>query len=156
MNRSWQVSVGHLMCGSSVAGQGRRRPPRSVRSGHLTAGSTARTGFVAALAFALAACGGGAGMGAQPPVISAFTASPTDAVTGHRITLSWTVAGATDISISGIGAVAGNTSDVYPTTDTEYVLTAKNVAGTSTQHVQVTLYPPPVNWFAPFPHNNPD
>jgi len=106
----------------------------------LTAGSTARAGFVAALTFALAACGGGAGMGTQPPVISAFTASPTDAVTGHRITLSWTVAGATDISISGIGAVAGNSLDVYPTTDTEYVLTAKNAAGNSTQQVQVTMY----------------
>jgi hypothetical protein len=82
-------------------------------------------------------------------------ASPTDAVTGHRITLSWTVAGATDLSISGVGAVTGSSTDVHPTTDTDYVLTAKNVAGTATQHVQVTIYPPPVNWFAPFPHNTP-
>jgi hypothetical protein len=104
----------------------------------------------------MAACGGGTGMGQKPPLISAFTASPTDAVTGRKITLSWTVAGATDLSISGVGAVSGNSIDVQPTTDTDYVLTAKNAAGTATQHVQVTLYPPPVNWFAPFPHNTPD
>src|SRR5215472_9484917 len=153
MNRSWQVSVGHLMCCWSVAGQVRRRPPRCGESGNLTAGSTARAGFVAALTFALAACGGGAGMGTKPPVISAFTASPTDAVTGHRVTLSWTVAGATDLSISGVGAVTGSSTDVHPTTDTDYVLTAKNASGTATQHVQVTIYPPAVNWFAPFPHD---
>jgi len=94
-------------------------------------------------------------MGQGPPVISAFTASPTDAVTGHQITLSWTVAGATDLSISGVGAVTGSSTDVHPTTDTDYVLTAKNGAGTTTQQVQVTIYPPPVNWFAPFPHNTP-
>jgi hypothetical protein len=116
-------------------------------------GTTARTLFVATLTFAMAACGGGPGMKQGPPVISAFTASPTDAVTGHRITLSWTVAGATDVSISGVGAVTGNSTDVHPTTDTDYVLTATNAAGTVTQDVQVTIYPPPVNWFAPFPHN---
>ena len=111
--------------------------------------------FIATLTLALAACGGGARIVQEPPVISAFTASPTDAVTGHRITLSWTVAGATDLSISGLGAVTGSSTDVHPTTDTDYVLTAKNAAGTATQHVQVTIYPPPVNWFAPFPHNTP-
>jgi hypothetical protein len=109
--------------------------------------------FVVTLTFAMVACGGGPGMKQGPPVISAFTASPTDAVTGHRITLSWTVAGATNVSISGVGAVTGNSTDVHPTTDTDYVLTATNAAGTVTQDVQVTIYPPPVNWFAPFPHN---
>jgi len=125
--------------------------------GNLMVGTTAHIWFVATFtfAFALAACGGGAGMGQGPPVISAFTASPTDAVTGHRITLSWTVAGATDLSISGVGAVAGSSTDVHPQTDTDYVLTAKNAAGTATQHVQVTIYPPPVNWFAPFPYHTP-
>jgi hypothetical protein len=94
-------------------------------------------------------------MSQGPPVITAFTASPTDAVTGHRITLSWTVVGATDLSISGVGAVAGSSTDVHPTTDTDYMLTAKNAAGTATQHVQVTIYPPPLNWFAPFPYHAP-
>jgi len=122
-------------------------------SGNLMTGTTTLTLVVVTLTFALTACGGGPGMGRVPPVISAFTASPTDAVTGHRITLSWTVAGATDVSISGVGAVTGSSTDVHPTTDTDYVLTAKNAAGTVTQHVQVTIYPPPVNWFAPFPHN---
>ena len=122
-------------------------------SGNLMTGTTTLTLVVVTLTFALTACGGGPGMGRVPPVISAFTASPTDAVTGHRITLSWTVAGATDVSISGVGEVTGSSTDVHPTTDTDYVLTAKNAAGTVTQHVQVTIYPPPVNWFAPFPHN---
>src|SRR5215469_10455347 len=42
-------------------------------------GKTARTWFAVTLTFALAGCGG-ARMGQGPPVISAFTASPTDAV----------------------------------------------------------------------------
>jgi Putative Ig domain len=132
----------------------RHCPSRFAVAGNLMTGTAARTWFVATLAFALAGCGG-AGMGQRPPVISAFTASPTDAVTGHRITLSWTVSGATDLSISGVGAVAGSSTDVHPTTDIDYVLTATNAAGAATKHVQVTLYPPPVNWFAPFPHNDP-
>jgi hypothetical protein len=157
MIRTWQVQAGHLICSGAEAGQGRRCPPRCARPGNLMAGTTARTWLVAALTFALVACGGGAGVGQRPPVISAFTASPTDAVTGHRITLSWTVEGATDLSVSGVGAVSGSSTDVQPTTDTDYVLTAKNAVGTATQHVQVTLYPPPVNWFAPFPfHASPD
>lgn len=155
MNRPWYVRAGHLIRNWSNAGQGWHCLPRRAGPGNPTVGATARTMFLAALTFALAACGGGAGVGPQPPVISAFTASPTDAVTGHRITLSWTVTGATDLSISGVGAVSGSSADVYPTTDTDYILTAKNAAGTATQHVQVTLYPPPVNWFAPFPHNAP-
>jgi hypothetical protein len=77
-------------------------PPRCVGPGNLMAGTTARMWFVVTFALALAACGGGAGTGQGPPVISVFTASPTDAVTGHRITLSWTVTGATDLSISGV------------------------------------------------------
>src|SRR5215470_3256320 len=101
--------------------------------------TAARTWFAAALTFGLAACGGGGHIIQEPPVISAFTASPTDAVTGHRITLSWTVAGATDLSISGVGAVTGSSTDVHTTTDTDYVLTAKNAAGTAAQHVQVTI-----------------
>ena len=134
----------------------RRRLPLCAGPGNPIVGTVERMWFVAMLSLALAACGGGRGIGQTPPAISAFTASPTDAVTGHRITLRWTVAGATDVSISGIGAVSGSSTDVNPTTDTDYVLTAKNAAGTATQHVQVTIYPPPVNWFAPFPHNTPD
>src|SRR5215471_17301279 len=155
MNRTGQVQSGHPICSCSEAGRGKHRPPRYGGPGNLIVGITARTWFIATLTFVLVACGGGPGMGQGPPVISAFTASPTDAVTGHRVTLSWTVAGATDLSISGVGAVTGSSTDVHPTTDTDYVLTAKNGAGTTTQQVQVTIYPPPVNWFAPFPHNTP-
>ena len=155
MNRTGKVQSGYPICSWSEAGQGRHRPPRCTGPGNLIVGIPARTWFVATLTFVLVACGGGPGMGQGPPVISAFTASPTDAVTGHQITLSWTVAGATDLSISGVGAVTGSSTDVHPTTDTDYVLTAKNGAGTTTQQVQVTIYPPPVNWFAPFPHNTP-
>jgi hypothetical protein len=153
MNRTWQVQTGHLTCRWSGTGKGRRCPSRCAGPGNLIVDTPAHTWFVVTLTLALAACGGSPGVGQGPPVISVFTASPTDAVTGHRITLSWTVAGATDVSISSVGAVTGNSTDVHPTTDTDYVLTAKNAAGTVTQHVQVTIYPPPVNWFAPFPHN---
>lgn len=107
-----------------------------------------------ALAFAatLSACGGGSAP-ATPLAINSFSASPTDAVTGHRVTLSWSVSGATSLTISGIGSVSGTHVDVNPTADTDYVLTASNSGGSITAHAQVTVYPPPVVWFAPFPFN---
>ena len=99
----------------------------------------------------VAACGGGAGNALEaPPVIGSFSASPTDTVTGHRVTLGWTADGATSLSISGIGTVTGTHIDVNPADDTEYVLTASNSAGSAQARVQVTIYPPPEVWFSPY------
>ena len=92
---------------------------------------------------ALAACGGGGGgsssgsggASAHPkPTISSFSASPGGIVAGKSVTLSWTVSGATHLSIdNGVGDVTGQTSTVVtPGATTTYTLTASNSGG----HVQ--------------------
>ena len=55
-----------------------------------------------------------------------FDASPTNITLGQSTTLSWTTEGATDVSISGIGAVDSSGSrSVTPTQTTTYTLTAR-------------------------------
>jgi len=66
------------------------------------------------------------------------------------VTLGWSADRATSLSISGIGTVTGTHIDVNPTDDTEYVLTASNSAGSAQARVQVTIYPSPGTWFAPY------
>src|SRR5262245_51051119 len=98
-------------------------------------------GVIAVVAATAAACGSGGESGSapeQPPTITSFSAAPTDAVMGHRVTLSWSVDRATGLSISGIGPVTGASISVNPTTVTEYVLTATNTTGSAQARVQVT------------------
>jgi hypothetical protein len=78
------------------------------------------------------------------PVITNFTASPSTISSGQSSTLSWSVSGATALSIDhGIGAVTGNSVNVSPTATTTYTLTASNTVGsftaTSTAPATVTF-----------------
>src|SRR5262249_17518983 len=107
------------------------------------------------IAVSVAACGGGGTSDTpptteRPPTIASFTATPTDAVTGHRVTLNWSVDRAASLSISGVGPVTRASVDVSPAADTDYVLTASNAAGSVQAHSQVTIYPLPQVWFAPY------
>jgi hypothetical protein len=71
----------------------------------------------------------GAGVGVQ---ITSFTASPTNIDAGQTATLSWTVAGATSVSISpGIGSVnpQSGSTQVSPQQTTTYTLTANGPGG---------------------------
>ena len=70
----------------------------------------------------------------QPPAISSFGASPPTIAAGESSTLSWSIAGATMVSIDqGIGNVALSGSRVVmPSATTIYTLTATNAAGIST------------------------
>ncbi len=76
-----------------------------------------------------------------PPLISAFSASPTAINLGQTSTLSWTVTGATTLSISGIGTVTGTSRVVTPTATTTYTLTATSPYGTASQSLTVTIVP---------------
>ena len=77
---------------------------------------------------------------AGAPVISSFTASPSVIAPGQSSTLSWSVSGATSLSISpGVGPVTGTSVSVSPATTTEYTLTASNAAGTATARTTVTV-----------------
>jgi cytochrome c oxidase assembly protein Cox11 len=74
-------------------------------------------------------------------LILRFLATPTNISIGEASTLAWETQNATEVSISGIGAVRPNGSTtVSPTQTTTYTLTAKNLSGevSSTVTVQVT------------------
>lgn len=77
------------------------------------------------------------------PVINSFIATPPSVVAGNPGTLSWSVTNATSVSISpGIGAVASSGStDVTPTQNTAYTLTATNAFGPSSSTVTVNVVP---------------
>ncbi len=96
------------------------------------------------------ACGsssiGDTGGGTSAPVISSFTATPASIQSGQSSTLSWSVTGATSLSIDqGIGAVTGTSRGVSPGTTTTYTLTATNSAGSVTGATTVTVTPAPAN-----------
>ncbi len=76
-----------------------------------------------------------------PPTISSFSASPTTIHRGESSTLSWSVSGATSLTINqGVGTVTGTTSKaVSPTETTTYTLTATNSDGTKTATCTVTI-----------------
>jgi len=78
---------------------------------------------------------------AVPPSIASFTANPPTVRSGEPSTLSWSVTGATTLSIApGIGDVTGTTAvAVLPTTTTAYTLTATNTAGSDSEAVTVTV-----------------
>lgn len=81
------------------------------------------------------------------PVINSFNASPASISAGESSSLSWTVSGATSVSIDqGIGNVALTGSrDVSPASTIVYTLTASGSAGgvTATTQVIVTGAAPP-------------
>ncbi|MBV8819106.1 MAG: hypothetical protein JO022_12165, partial [Acidobacteriaceae bacterium] len=77
----------------------------------------------------------------QGPAIMMFTSSPDSSYPGFPVTLTWSVSGASSVSIdNGIGTVPAYSSiTVYPTQTTTYTLTANNGSGQSTASVTVTI-----------------
>jgi len=76
--------------------------------------------------------------------IGSFTAEPLSIERGQSSTLRWSVANATDISISqNLGAVQANGSrQVFPSQTTTYTLTARGPAGADTRSVTVEVSVP--------------
>ncbi|MDD5311599.1 MAG: hypothetical protein PHO26_01000 [Dehalococcoidia bacterium] len=79
----------------------------------------------------------------SPPVINSFTASPTTISFGGSSYLTWSITGATSISIDqGIGTpVLSFGQTVSPTENTTYTLTANNSAGSDNATVTITVNP---------------
>jgi hypothetical protein len=75
------------------------------------------------------------------PVIKVFSASPSVISPGDVSTLSWTVAGANNVSIDqGVGNVAlSGSTTIMPQATITYTITANNAAGNSTARCQVTV-----------------
>ena len=119
-------------------------------------GALARGVGIASVAIAVASCGGGSS-GPPPcactpdqlPVIQNFSASPSWITSGASATLKWSVTGASSLTVSGIGAVSGTSTQVTPGADATYVLTATNQFGSRQAQVTLPVYLPPTVWFAP-------
>lgn len=77
----------------------------------------------------------------QTPSVSSFAATPSTITAGQSATLTWSVSGATSLSIdNGVGSIAGTSSKVVaPAKTTAYKLTATNSAGSVTATVTVTV-----------------
>jgi hypothetical protein len=75
------------------------------------------------------------------PVISSFTASPSGIAPGGYATLTWSVSGATSVSIDdGTGPVTAQSPKVVtPSATTTYTLTATNRAGSVTATLVVPV-----------------
>jgi len=83
----------------------------------------------------------GPGTNPSAPTIASFTANPTTVTAGQPTTLSWSVTGATSVTMdNGIGALAASGSgSISPAQTTTYTLTATNTAGSATARVTVTV-----------------
>ena len=75
------------------------------------------------------------------PVITGFTASPASISIGASSSLSWTVAGATSVTLTGVTGQVISPQTISPTTTTTYTLTATNSVGTTTATTTVTVLP---------------
>jgi hypothetical protein len=85
----------------------------------------------------------GGGTGSQLPAVT-FTANPASILVGGSSLLSWSVTGATSVSILGLGAQPATGSlSVSPAATTTYVLTATNANGSTVQQQTVTVTTPP-------------
>ncbi len=76
------------------------------------------------------------------PSIGFFTATPAQITAGQSSTLSWSVTGATSVTVSGVSGTLGTGTGsipVSPTTTTTYTLTATNSIGSSTANVTVVV-----------------
>ncbi len=87
-----------------------------------------------------------------PPVIQAFSSSPSPINLRQSTTLTWSASGATALSLSGIGAVAGTSRVVTPPPppggtgavySVPYTLTASNAVGTARATTSVRVNRPP-------------
>jgi copper(I)-binding protein len=99
-------------------------------------------GFVILVLFGfLTACGNTGGGDGVRPTISSFTANPSTITAEQTSTLSWSVSGATSLTLNpGNVDVTGETShEVSPDSTTTYTLTATNANGSTQQSTTVTV-----------------
>ncbi len=81
----------------------------------------------------------------SPPVIQTFTANPGVITAGQtdKVVLSWTVLGATSVSIEGVPGqnfpATGSVDVAAPTANTKFTLVATNDAGTTKQDLTVVI-----------------
>jgi hypothetical protein len=93
------------------------------------------------------------------PQVAQFTASPSSVSAGDPVKLEWNVAGASTVTISGLGAVdVKGSRSVSPFRSTKYTLTAFGPAGaqaTSSVKVEVSSAAPRIDLFEAQPNTVP-
>jgi phospholipase C len=79
--------------------------------------------------------------GSSLPQITSFTASPANVQAGQSATLSWSTAGATSVTISGVtgNLSASGSMSVSPAQSTSYTLVATGPGGSTNQSAFVTV-----------------
>jgi hypothetical protein len=119
---------------------------QGIGSGLAASGSVEITPTATTTTYTLTASNGSGAVTAtatvtiSAPVIASFTASPQTIAPGESSTLTWSVSGATGISISnsvGNGLAASGSRSVSPAATTTYTLTATSPHGTTTADVIV-------------------
>lgn len=82
------------------------------------------------------------GMEPPLPLITNFTATPTEVESGHSVLLRWHVKGADHLRLEpcGVGVTRHDGYVDRPTTTTTYTLVAKNRWGTDRYSVTVPVY----------------
>lgn len=104
-------------------------------------------GIATLLAALLGGCGGGseASLGPAPATlaITAFTATPVNALVGQPVSLAWQTTGASSVSIDqGVGVVTGSAVVVTPALGaTTYELTASDGAASLRRSASVSVSP---------------
>ena len=79
-----------------------------------------------------------------PPVIANFLASPSTINAGSSSSLSWSVSGATSVTLTGVAGQASSPVSVSPITTTTYTLTATNSGGSTSATATITVNTAPV------------
>ena len=81
------------------------------------------------------------------PVINSFTTSLPSIPAGAATTLSWSVTGATTITVDGLNVTGQTSESVKPTAPYDYLLVATNAAGSSFAQVHVDVQAPTIQLF---------
>jgi len=84
---------------------------------------------------------------AGAPTIGAFTASLTSIPAGAATTLSWSVTGATTLTVDGLNVTGQTSESVKPTYSYDYLLVASNAQGASYAQVHVDVQAPTIQLF---------
>lgn len=79
----------------------------------------------------------------SPPALGSFAATRRTVTQGQATTLSWTVTGATSLTLEpGVGAVSGTSRTLSPAATTTYALTATNAGGSVTRRLIIRVNKP--------------
>jgi len=137
--RKARTPLSSSVCAATFGYRGgkRQQSPSVVRPGSASSEEPLRR--ILLCAAALASCG--RLRFGPPPEIRSFGAESDQAGWGEPLALHWSVVGADEFFLDGVGRVGSEGAIVRPTRDTDYVLRASGLGGdvaSAPLHVRVT------------------